>query len=191
MFRKGTPWDSSPVSTHACRVPPARLPPTIDRTIAPPTASILRHSTIRRRRTSAQRCGCSARVRWAKARISSSKHSLITGNRRSRPHRNTLFRPLIVPMLADGSPAHPADNYYNPFGVDLEWNVRRRLSRGRQPQDRAGGRSVARADRARRQRRPLDVGARAPERHGRGDGCRERLRRAVALGPRPGSIRAG
>ena len=30
-------------------------------------------------------------------------------------------------MLPDGSPAHPADNYYNPFGVDLEWNVRRRL----------------------------------------------------------------
>ena len=30
-------------------------------------------------------------------------------------------------ILPDGSPAHPADNYYNPFGVDLEWNVRRRL----------------------------------------------------------------
>ena len=26
---------------------------------------------------------------------------------------------LIVPMLTDGSPAHPADNYYNPFGVDM------------------------------------------------------------------------
>ena len=30
-------------------------------------------------------------------------------------------------ILPDGSPAHPADNYYNPFGVDLAWNVRRRL----------------------------------------------------------------
>jgi outer membrane receptor protein involved in Fe transport len=29
--------------------------------------------------------------------------------------------------LPDGSPAHPTDNYYNPFGVDLWWNVRRRL----------------------------------------------------------------
>ena len=35
MFRKETLWDSSPVSTHACRVPPARLPPTIDRSCAP------------------------------------------------------------------------------------------------------------------------------------------------------------
>jgi outer membrane receptor protein involved in Fe transport len=34
---------------------------------------------------------------------------------------------LVASMLPDGSPAHPADNYYNPFGVDLEWNVRRRL----------------------------------------------------------------
>jgi hypothetical protein len=30
-------------------------------------------------------------------------------------------------MLPDGSAAHPADNYYNPFGIDLWWNVRRRL----------------------------------------------------------------
>ena len=30
-------------------------------------------------------------------------------------------------MLTDGSPAHPADNYYNPFGVDLPVDVRRRL----------------------------------------------------------------
>jgi len=29
--------------------------------------------------------------------------------------------------LIDGSPAHPADNYYNPFGVDIEAGVRRRL----------------------------------------------------------------
>ena len=191
MFRKETPWDSSPVSTHACRAPPARLPPTIDRTTAPSTASILRHSTIRRPRTSAQHCGCSARVRWAKARISSSKHSLITGNPRSRPHRITSIRPsCFVVVLPDGSPAHPADNYYNPFGVDLPY-CPSPPGRGRQPQDRAGGRSVARADRARRQRRPLDVGGRAPERQGRGDRCRERLRRAVALGPRAGSIRAG
>ena len=76
-----------------CRAPPGRLPRTIDRTCANATASILPHSTIRRRRTSAQHCGCSARVRWAKARISSSKHSCITGNLRSRPHRITLFRP--------------------------------------------------------------------------------------------------
>ena len=30
-------------------------------------------------------------------------------------------------MLADGSPTYPADNYYNPFGIDLAGNVRRRL----------------------------------------------------------------
>ena len=68
----------------------------------PATASILRHSTIRRRRTSAQHCGCSARVRWAKARISSSKDSLITGNLHSRPHRLSS-RGLLAPILADGS----------------------------------------------------------------------------------------
>jgi outer membrane receptor protein involved in Fe transport len=27
----------------------------------------------------------------------------------------------------DGSPPHPADNYYNPFGIDIEWGVHRRL----------------------------------------------------------------
>jgi iron complex outermembrane recepter protein len=38
-----------------------------------------------------------------------------------------VFSALVVPLLADGSPTHPADNYYNPFGVDMEWGVRRRL----------------------------------------------------------------
>ena len=38
-----------------------------------------------------------------------------------------VFSSLIVPLLTDGSPTHPADNYYNPFGVDMDWNVRRRL----------------------------------------------------------------
>ncbi len=56
-----------PVNTHACRVPPDRPPLTIDRTCALATASILRHSTIRRHRTSAHHSGCSAHVRWAKA----------------------------------------------------------------------------------------------------------------------------
>ena len=75
---------------------------------------------------------------------------------------------LAAPTLADGSPGHPADNYYNPFGVDVPF-VRSPPGRGRQPQDRAGGRPVASADRARRQRCPLDVGGRAPERQIRGD----------------------
>jgi iron complex outermembrane recepter protein len=39
----------------------------------------------------------------------------------------SVFSPLIVPLLTDGSATHPADNYYNPFGVDMEWGVRRRL----------------------------------------------------------------
>ena len=39
-----------------------------------------------------------------------------------------FFSPgLVAPMLADGSPAIPADNYYNPFGVDVPCYVRRRL----------------------------------------------------------------
>jgi len=38
-----------------------------------------------------------------------------------------VYSTLIVPLLTDGSPTHPADNYYNPFGIDLSFNVRRRL----------------------------------------------------------------
>jgi iron complex outermembrane receptor protein len=34
---------------------------------------------------------------------------------------------LAPPTLADGSPGLPADNYYNPFGVDIPWGIRRRL----------------------------------------------------------------
>ncbi len=33
---------------------------------------------------------------------------------------------IAAPTLADGSPGHPVDNYYNPFGVDVPF-VRRRL----------------------------------------------------------------
>ena len=60
---------------------------TTDRTCGNATASIQRHTTTCRRRTSAHRCGCSARTRWANPRIFSSKDSFITGNPRSRPHR--------------------------------------------------------------------------------------------------------
>jgi len=41
-----------------------------------------------------------------------------------------FYSDLIVPMLADGSPAHPADNYYNPFGVDIGWVSRRLIEAG-------------------------------------------------------------
>ena len=39
------------------------------------------------------------------------------------------FTALAAPALADGSTGHPADNYYNPFGVDLPL-VNRRLVEG-------------------------------------------------------------
>jgi hypothetical protein len=34
-----------------------------------------------------------------------------------------FFSYLVIPMLADGSTAHPADNYYNPFGVDCRLSI--------------------------------------------------------------------
>jgi iron complex outermembrane recepter protein len=39
----------------------------------------------------------------------------------------SFFSALIYNLLTDRSATHPADNYYNPFGIDLDANVRRRL----------------------------------------------------------------
>ena len=169
-----------------CHRPDGRRLSTV--TCAPPTASILRHSTIRRRRTSAQHCGCSARVRWAKARISSSKHSLITGNLRSRPHR----RPIRTGLArSDGSAGHPADNYYNPFGVDLPIDLRRRLVE-------AGNRTTEQEVDLWRALIGLEGSVARwtwelalQSAKSEATSCRERLPRASALGSRPGSIRAG
>ena len=84
----------------------------------------------------------------------------------------------------------PADNYYNPFGVDVPF-INRRLVE-------AGNRRIEQEVDLWRALIGLEGSvarwtweARAPERQSRGNCCRERLRCAVALGPRSGPIRAG
>ena len=107
-------------------------------------------------------------------------------------HHRESAQQAAPAFYSDGSSSVPTDT--GPSGRQLLQPLRGRPAaylappgRGRQPQDRAGGRSVARADRARRQRRPLDVGARAPGRPAETTGVEKGFlalsRLASALGP--------
>ena len=153
MFRKETPSDSSPVSTHPCPAPPARRPLTIDRTCGNATASTQRHSTTSQ--TPNQRASL-----WLLGShpLGETTNLFLEG---FAHHRESALQAAPADDFDESrtgrrSSGIPADNYYNPFGVDVP-QLRAAWSRPATA-ERARGRSMARVDRARRQRRSLDVG---------------------------------
>ena len=92
-----------------------------------------RLSTVRARHRRLQSCAIqlfadAERARsTVAARLASAgrKHESLPRSIRSPPGicaagRTAILQTgLAAPTLADGSPGHPADNYYNPFGVDV------------------------------------------------------------------------
>ena len=120
-------WDWSLVRYTRVPAPPARRAADYRPYVrSAAMASISRHSTIRRRQTNGPRSGCSAHVRWAKARISSWKDSFI------REIRSAGRTGTFILYSRTGRVDIPADNFYNPFGVDPV-ELRSPLGRGRQP----------------------------------------------------------